>query len=42
MVTVDDIKEDKWTRYIGAYIHYLKHLFAERSMNRTSILTEEH
>ena len=42
MVTVDDIKEDKWTRYIGAYIHYLKHIFTERSVNRTSILTEEH
>ncbi len=42
MVTVDDIKEDKWTRYIGAYISYLKHLFSERSVNRTSFLTEEH
>jgi len=42
MVTVDDIKEDKWTRYIGAYIHYLKDLFSKRTINRTSFLTEEH
>ncbi|MBP5476605.1 MAG: GNAT family N-acetyltransferase [Paludibacteraceae bacterium] len=42
MVTVNDIKEDKWTRYVGAYIHYLKHIFSERSVNRTSFLTEEH
>lgn len=42
MVTVDDIHEDKRLRYMGAYIDYLKRLFSERSINRSSLLTEEH
>lgn len=41
MVLVDEIHEDKQMRYIGAYIDYLKKLFADRRINRTSFLTEE-
>ena len=42
MVTVDEIKEDKHSRYMQPYIDYLKTLFHKRTINRTSFLTEEH
>lgn len=41
LVYVDDINEDKQLRYIGAYIDYLKRLFLERKINKTSLTTEE-
>ena len=36
MVNTDDINQDKITRYIGAYMDYLKRLFADRKNRRAA------